>query len=301
MKIPELPAIPADMQVTAVANWFGSERLVREAIARKLHGCTLVVIPFAGGMGILPLIAAKKIIVNDLHRHVINLARVMGDPILGPKLYRALRRLPFTLDALHLSQCSCIERRDLLELLESPRALFRPAGDVSRLLDPLGWAMDYAVCSWMSRGGQAGTPGEFSGSLPVRYSPNGGGSGQRFHNWVASLPAWRRVLRRCEFESCDYLEVLNKAHDDPKVGIYIDAPWPGAGEGYVHRFSNHRQCELATRLGEFKRARVVLRYGDHPLIRQLYPEKSWLWELQPGRDQANGEISEVIITRRQEI
>ena len=36
---------------------------------------------------------------------------------------------------------------------------------------------------------------------------------------------------------------------------------------------------------------------DVPLIRALYPEPAWQWHLLTGRDQANGDKPEVLLTR----
>jgi DNA adenine methylase len=288
-----------EMKVTAVANWFGGARMVADRIGTLLRGCSLVLVPFAGGMSELPYIEAAKLLVNDKHRHLINLARVMAHPTMGPKLYRSLRRLPFHPVALMAAQSRCSERGEAVEtgavsdLFGSTRA---PA--TAPTAPDLEWAIDYAVSSWMGRGGNAGTRGEFNGALPIRYSPNGGGSGQRFHNWTASIPAWRRVLRRCEFSTDDALEMLAAAHDNPKCGIYCDPPWPDAGDGYRHTVDETFQRSLAERLRTFNEARVVVRFGDHPLIRALYPETVWTWQRYPSRSQHNKAVDEVLILNR---
>lgn len=290
-----------DIKVTAVANWFGGARMVADRIGPLLSGCSLVVVPFAGGMSELPYINAAKLLVNDKHRHLINLAEVMADPEFGPQLYRRLRRAVFHPDTLAQAQARCAEREAALQASESGGGgLFGAAKYTlpgGKIFDTFDAAFDYAICSWMGRGGSAGTRGEFNGSLPIRYSPNGGGSGQRFHNWTASMPAWRRILRRCEFTTDDALDMLAATHDSERCGIYCDAPWPDDGDGYRHTVDDGFQRKLAKRLGEFNQARVVVRYADHPLIRELYPDSpfDWKWIRYPSRSQHNGTVDEVLI------
>jgi hypothetical protein len=50
------------------------------------------------------------------------------------------------------------------------------------------------------------------------------------------------------------------------------------------------------RLAEFTRARVVCRFYDHPLIRELYPTGQWTWHEFSGRKQSNAAAPEVLLT-----
>lgn len=39
-----------------------------------------------------------------------------------------------------------------------------------------------------------------------------------------------------------------------------------------------------------------MRFYDHPLIREIYPEAQWTWRILKGRDQANnGDKPEVLL------
>lgn len=281
-------------QVSAVANWFGSSRMVADRIGPELAGCALVVVPFAGGMSELPYIEAPKMIVNDKHRHVINLARVIADEELMPQLLQRLESAVFHPDTLADAQLRCRAReasmqdRGSMLFGHEPEAVLNGDGMID-------WAADYFIATWMGRGGNSGTRGEFNGALPIRYSPNGGGSAQRFWGAVASMQDWHRILKRCEFTTDDAFEVLDKCHDDKKCGIYSDAPWPDAGDGYTHRFTVEHQRRLAKKLATFNESRVVVRFADHPLIRELYPATHWTWLTYPSRAQSNGEFAEVLL------
>lgn len=280
-------------QVSAVANWFGSSRMVADRIGPELAGCSLVVVPFAGGMSELPYIDASKLLVNDRHRHVINLARVIADEEMMPMLLARLEAAIFHPDTLRAAQLACMAE----EAVENAvGGLFGAARNFdSDRMPNVEWAANYFISTWMGRGGNSGTRGEFNGALPIRYSPNGGGSAQRFWGAVASLRDWHQILCRCEFTTDDAFDVLGKCHDSAKCGIYVDAPWPDAGDGYTHRFTIDHQRRLAKALAGFRTARVVVRFADHPLIRELYPESSWTWLTYPSRAQSNSEFDEVLL------
>lgn len=55
------------------------------------------------------------------------------------------------------------------------------------------------------------------------------------------------------------------------------APWVDEGEMYEYKFDEQQHRVYAKRMERFKNATVVIRYGDHPLIRELYPENKWQW------------------------
>lgn len=286
----------SEMKVTAVGNWYGSAREQARRIADELKGCTLVVLPACGGGSELADIDAPKLIVNDKHKHIINLMMVMADPLLGPKFYRRLRRMAFHAATLYEAQLYC---RDVEVRMNETGSLFVGSSPVKGewTVDKLEWACQYAICSWMGRGGKGGTPGEFTGALPVRYTPNGGGSGQRFHNWVASFAAWRRILRRCEFSSLDMFDLIPKLSDRKGVGVYVDPPWLGAGDLYSMRFTHNDHTRLETALRRFNDARIVVRYGDHPFIRDLYAGNGWRFIEYASKDQDNKAVPEVLIVR----
>jgi DNA adenine methylase len=143
-------------KVTALVPWFGSNRTLAENVGSLLRGCRWVGVPFAGGMCELAHIDAPTLVVSDLHRWVINLARVVADPLMRPELIRQLDAKLYHPDELAASQ-------------ERMRSFDRQA-DAGFFFD-LPAAVDYFVCAWMGRSAKAGTGGEFDGSLPTRYTP----------------------------------------------------------------------------------------------------------------------------------
>lgn len=269
------------MRINALAQWFGGNRMLAESVGKALGKLRWCGVPFAGGCPELPHIRTAAGVANDLHRHVINLARVIRDDALVEQLVRCLDGLLFHPDELADAQRRCREREQLGQIRDVP--------DVA-------WAADYFAACWMGRGGQAGKRGEFDQTLSLRWTSTGGDSAVRFRSAIESLRDWHRALRNWSFTCTGAFEFIDKVQDADAHGLYVDAPWPDAGDDYHHAFTPEQQARLAVMLARFRRTRVVVRYGDHPLIRKLYPEPRWTWLEQSGRNQRNGVTEEVLLS-----
>lgn len=269
--------------ITTLAPWFGSNRMLASRVGEALEGCSWCGVLFAGGMSEIAHITARTLLINDLHCHVINLARIAADRQLGPKLYRRLRRLVFHPAQLEYSQMRCLDiERTASDML---------SGDL------IEWAENYFVCSWMGRSGVAGTDSEFQNKLSVRWNATGGDSAKRYRSAVSSLVAWRRILERATFTTLDVFEFLQHCQDKDGHGLYADPPFFGPGDAYTHKFSEEDHRRLAKTLASFNRARVVCRFYDAPLVRELYPTTQWQWNRLEGRKQTNATAPEVLLIR----
>lgn len=273
--------------ISAIAPWFGSNRMLAHEVGKLLTGCKWVGVPFAGGMSEVAHITASTIAVNDLHRHVMNLACVVASSAGLKRFVRSLSALPFHPDSLAYAQLHCEEME-------------RGGWDFSKTDAKLSekWAVNYFVSQWMGRSGNSGTDKEFSGGLPVRWNASGGDSNTRYRSAVKSLAAWSQIMQRCNFTTLDFRVFLAKSKDEIGHGLYCDPPFPNAGEVYQHKFSEQDQRELRDVLRAYKKTKVVIRYYDHPLIRELYPETEWTWHRLIGRKQSNADAPEVLITKR---
>ncbi len=262
-------------KIGAIAPWYGGNRLLAEHVGRALDGCEWVGIPFAGGMAEIAEIKARTIVANDLHGGVIELARWLGesDQPGVQDLQLCLRRQLFHPDSLayaqHKLQCCDWNDREV--------------------------AVAFFVVAWMTRSGTAGTDAEKTAKLCLRWEAGGGDSRKRYDSAIDSLPYWSEQFQRCTFSTLDCFEFLRKCKDRPRHGIYCDPPFPGPGDKYTHTFSEADHLLLAARLEEFTEARVVIRYYDHPLIRELYPAPHWTWTHLEGRKQTNDSAPEVLI------
>jgi site-specific DNA-adenine methylase len=268
------------MRINALAQWFGGNRMLAASVGKALGKLRWCGVPFAGGCPELPHINTAAGVANDLHRHIVNLARVVRDAALVERLAHRLDGLLFHPDELSAAQRRCRYREI--------------HGSVTEMPD-IEWAADYFAACWMGRGGQAGKQREFDQSLSLRWTSSGGDSAVRFRSAIQSLRDWHRALRNWSFSCIDAFEFIDRVRDADGHGLYVDAPWPDAGNDYRHTFTREQQVRLAEALARFTRTRVVVRYGDHPLIRELYPEPRWTWLEQTSRNQRNGETTEVLI------
>jgi hypothetical protein len=272
--------------ITALAGWFGSNRMLAQHVGQALEGCNWVGVVFAGGMSELPHITARTIVVNDLHRHVINLARVAADSGLRPDLVRRLKRKAFHPDELKRCQeiCSRLE----------PMPTWAAPPD-------LDLAEAYFVCCWMGRASKAGIDDEFSGRPAIRWKADGGDSMVRYQSAIRMLATFSKTLRRCTFETMDCFAFLERCEDVNGNGLYCDPPFPGVGRRYRHNAGQTDAEErtwhtrLRDALERFQSTRVVCRFYDHPLINELYA--GWDRHELTGRKQSNEDAPEVLLIR----
>ncbi len=267
-------------KITALAPWFGSNRTLAKNVGEQLRGCKWVGVPFAGGMSEMLHIKANTIVVNDLHRHVINLARVIANDSARGTLFRRLQRRAF--------------HPEELEFAQGLAADIQPCARMNFDTDA---AEMYFIACWMGRSAKAGTDAEFSGGLPIRWSATGGDSNTRYRSALYSLVGWHKIMRRCNFSTLDVFDFLAKVKDEPKHGLYLDPPFPNAGDSYKHKFTEAQHRQLSERLTEFQNIKIVCRFYDHPLIRELYPQDKWQWKFATGRKQSNEDAEEVLLVR----
>lgn len=274
----------SELTVTAVAPWAGSNRMLAHAVGQELRGCNLVGVTFAGGMSEVVAIDARTINVNDKHAHIINMATVMADKIMGPMLYREVRREPFHPMSLDWAQQYC---------LSAPGAAI--PGKIT--LHNFMWAKAYFIVAWMTRHGTAGTPGEFTSGISTRWVASGGDSNAHYRSAVRSIPLLRRVLAGCNFTKLDFRDFLAAMlnRDRAGHGIYSDPPFPG-GHRYTHSFTEQDHIDLRNWHERFTGGtRIVIRYYDVPFVRELYCDPRWHFRQLVGRKQTNAPAPELLI------
>lgn len=261
------------MQTKSALSYFGSDSEVAGQLAAMLDHCKHVTIPFVGGAAILPHLKARAIVANDKHRSAINFYRHMSNDATRDEL--------ITLCRATLSHPAELE--DAKEI---------SGRNANSTMD--AWAF-WAMC-WIGRKGKGGT--KHQGGMPsVRRTASGGTNASRIRAAANDLVQWARQFERCEWECVDFRVLLPKVADKPNCGVYVDAPWIGAGRNYLHSFSDQDHRDLAELLDRFNETAVVIRYGDAPLLRELYPDGRWCWISATSRTQANNVRGEVWITR----
>lgn len=262
------------MKTKSALSYFGSDSEVAPALADLLNDRAHISIPFVGGASILPHLTARAIVCNDLNRDAIRFYRMLsgeyGESLRVQLLNRCRRTLshPSELErAIH-----CIESGSLL-----------------------GKAWGYWAMCWLGRKGKGGTDHLVNNSISVRWTAVGGTNASRLKAVKEDLEIWVEHFRRCEWTEMPFAAFLKKVKDDPKCGLYCDPPWVDAGDAYQHKFTANNHIALELHLRRFKKTKVLIRYGDHPSIRELY-RKKWHIREAVSRDQRNKVKGEIWIT-----
>lgn len=259
------------MKTSSALSWFGSDSEVAADLARFLDNCRHVTIPFVGGASIIPHLKARAIVANDLHSHAINFYRCLGGR------YGHEARIDLI--------CQCQHTLSHPEEIARARELL-----ASGQLTDQAWAF-WATC-WIGRKGKGGTTEP--AKLPsVRWNANGGTNASRIQAAANDLDAWATTFERCEWQEECFRMLLPKVKDQRDCGIYVDAPWRGAGDEYLHSFTDQDHRDLRNALGRFEQTTVVVRYGDDDFLRELYVG----WEIieASSRTQSNARTGEIWI------
>ncbi len=220
-----------------------------------LDHCKHVTIPFVGGAAILPFLKARGIVANDKHDLAINFYQYLSGINGSSGRQKLIARCQATLA--HPSEW--MSAKELLGI--EWRGTWRQA-----------WAL-WAWC-WIGRKGRGGLQLN-GGSMSTRWTASGGSNASRLQSVIKDLPLWAEQLARCEWKSLCFRELLPMVKDNEKCGIYCDPPWVGVGKCFVHPFTEEDHVDLADLLRPFLHTTIVLRYGDDPLIRELYRD----WEI----------------------
>lgn len=267
------------MKTKSALSYFGSDSEVAPQLASMLDHCKHVTIPFVGGASILPHLKARAIVANDLNNLAINFYRVLSGAIHGRIVARTL-----------IDRC----QHTLSHPGEMQLAQHILRSGTNDDLD-LAWAY-WAQC-WIGRKGKGGTKSP-AGMPSVRRTPTGGTNASRIRAAADDLEEWAKHFERCEWESVCFRKLLPKVADNETCGIYVDAPWVGAGDVYLHPFGEKDHRDLCSLLTRFHLTTVVIRYGDATLIRELYAD--WNIIEASSRDQCNAVKGELWITNSRE-
>lgn len=242
-----------DMKIKGIAPWFGGKRTLAPEIVAELGPHRAYWEPFCGSAAVLLAKAVSSSeTINDLNGDLINLARVLADEATAVALYNRLMRF-----VMHE------------EIFHEAAARWRARGrQPSPELPDIDLAADFMVCSWFGRNG-VGTS-SYNQGFCVSYTVNGAHAATRWRSTVDSIPAWHHRLRCVTILNRDAFALLERIEDARGTSIYIDSPYIEKGAKYIHDFAAEDHRRLATSLSRFERARVIVSYYDHPVVRKLY-------------------------------
>lgn len=241
--------------MSQLVSWLGGKATLAATVAAELGPHRKYVEVFCGSMAVLLTKApCGDEVVNDLHGDLVNLARVIAHEKGGPAFYRRVRRL-LVCEAMF---------RELAERIVS-RGQERPAPalpDVER-------AVEFFYASWVGKGGVTGGKGSKL-SFAASYGISSG-IGRRWRSAVMTVPRWRRRLERVTILNRDGLELLERIADEPEIVVYLDPPYLGKSDGYVHGLDGLSHARLAELACRFRRARVIVSGYREAALLKLYP------------------------------
>lgn len=264
------------MKTQSMLSYAGSDAGVAEAIASFFRDCNRVTIPACGGMSILKHLQHCRILAFDANDNALTFYRTLK----GPHRDELIKRCQETL---------------------SHPAELRRANDLASGLAN-GSTVEHAWSYWarcsLGRGGEGGTE-NIGRKVSFRYTNTGGNNASRITSMAHDLDEWADMIKNVEFADVECgIALIGKLHDNTKHGLYIDWPWDEpAGEMYEKTFTEADHRRAAEAVQRFNKTKVVIRYGDSPLIRELYPSSCWTWHDAQSRTQSNSVRGEVWITR----
>lgn len=244
------------MKIKALVPYMGGKRNLAQIIVKLMGKHSVYWEPFCGSMSILFAKSPCRMeTVNDLYGDLINLARVLQNPVTAFELYDKVYR-------------SLMHERLFIESAERcrQRGYYEPAfePDIDR-------AYDWFVASWLGRNGLVGCK-TYNWTYCARYTPNGGHSGKRWRSVIESIPAWHKRLLGVTILQKDAFEIIERIHDSPGTTIYVDPPYIEKNAEYVHDFKVDDHRKLAKYLDRFKQAKVIVSLYQHESIENLYPK-----------------------------
>ena len=273
------------MKTKSALSYFGSDSEVAGELSAMLDHCNHVTIPMVGGASIIPYLKARSIVANDLNSHAINFYRVVSGVYGSDTQNNLLTRCGLTLS--HPDEIKVAQN----VIKEVEKNGFR----VDTIPNYDTWAWAYWAVSWIGRKGKGGT--RYMGGMPsVRRTGSGGSNSTRLAAAANDLLAWKEHFKRCEWECKSFRELLPLVAEKEGCGIYCDPPWLGFGDDYMYPFTPEDHEELHSLLSRFKETTVLVRYGDHSLVRKLY--QGWNVIEASSRTQANSVKGELWITNR---
>lgn len=208
-------------------KWFGSKWRMAPRLIKYFPRHMTYVEPFGGGANVLLRKPRSPIeVYNDLDERIVNVFRVLRDPVLSEQLRRAAALTPFARVEHTLS--------------------YEPSDD------PVEAARRFVFRSFASHGSSA----YVRSRTGFRSRDKGNGhSSMAWANWPDEVPAFCARLAGVVIECRPALEVIEQ-HDDSNTLIYLDPPYVHdtrkMGESrdgeYLHEMSDTDHAALLDRV-----------------------------------------------------
>lgn len=229
--------------------------------------------PFGGAASVLMRKSRSYAeVYNDLDGDIVNVFRVLRDPILSAQLEDAIRLTPFA------------------------REEFLASYEISA--EPLERARRTILRSFMGFGSAAATG--FGTGFRSNSNRSGTTPAKDWKNLPEFVPVWAERLRGVVIENRPAAEIMLQ-HDTAETLHYVDPPYPletrslanpYCGKGYRFEMTTEQHRELAQTLHELEGMVVLSGYACDLYDLELYPE--WLRRERPSFADGARERTEVI-------
>lgn len=262
--------------------YIGGKYRLAGVISKRLHatGGTCLVDVFGGSGAVTLHSGFRKRIYNDVNGDIVNLFRVMATDKGRMVLLKKLRWAPPS-----------------RQLFEDDHEVFRRGGFSFRLVDcPMERArMTFYrhIFCFAAKTRSAGFTVSIADSIQIKEA-------SKYQNVLRSFALFGRFFSNTVIENLDFADLIESYGHKEKVVFFVDPPYPGFSY-YSDNLSNHQHEQLATMLLRTP-APVICTFYDHPLVRKLYPEDVWDYEVVNGcknsNQGGNKTTEELILTRK---
>lgn len=253
-----------------VLRYHGGKWLLAPWIISHFPAHRVYVEPFGGAASVLMRKPRASLVevYNELDAEIVNVFRVLRDPVAGPALREMLALTPFA----HV------------EFAES----YTPHPD------PVEQARRTLVRSFMGFGSDSASGAQ------TGFRANGNRQSRHpagdWTNYGPAIAAFIERLQGVVVENRDALDCIRQ-HDAPTTLYYVDPPYVGTtrsrhsrrtGKGYRHEMTDEQHQELAALLHECSGMVALSGYGS-PLYESLYGD----WERVERKTHADGGLDRV--------
>lgn len=246
-------------------RYVGSKISLSKQLAGRLQatGSQTLVDVFGGSASVLLNSGFIKRVWNDKNGDLVNLFRVMADEYLRGKLFFRLSNLPL---------CRQVFEDDYHVFLEGGYSF-------ARIKDPVERARATFYRQSLCFGGKQTTGGFQISTLDRTHIKEL----SKYRNVLKAFDKFGRFFRDTIIEHMDATDLVQTYSRMRGIVFFVDPPYPGCREDYyATRFPIFEHTFLAEAL-RISPHPVICTFYDHPIVRDLYPEDVWEYEVVQGR------------------
>jgi DNA adenine methylase len=222
-----------DLQVTrTVLRYHGGKWRLAEWLLKHFPPHRIYVEPFGGAASVLmqkPRVYGE--VYNDLDGEIVNVFRVLRNPLSAKELERLIRYTPYSREEFKLSY------EDTSDVIERARR---------------------TICRSFQGFGSASVTKAHQTGFRSNATRNGTTPAQDWANYPGHITEFTDRLRGVVIENRDAIEVINQ-HDSPRTLFYIDPPYPFEARYQSARWRDCYRFELSD--VDHRRLADVLRGG----------------------------------------